>query len=453
MSRKLIVICANHWAPQRTRSNQRPVLDNAQLLGRWLKSETATGDKQLLFMDKACKDRKSSNFLSRGLSLCSTKADILSAYTFLVENYHEGDEIFLFGAGRGGYIARKLATILDQIGLLEDRDINNFNRLLSRHFPSDVTVGEHRGNQPDTRYSSRRVRIRLLGCWDTVGHNGLPMTGLKTLSSPFIRFESSEISSIVEHACQALAIDEERKSHDPAIWTVAADADQTTLRQVWFAGSHQNITGGLPNSQLSDIPLLWMINNAKNLGLAFDEDQVLMESNADSFGKITVAPPQNPLKSWVSRYLAAPRPIGMANSHFNRAGMLETEKLHSSVSQRIKSQFIDYSPRTLNNLISGELPIEQESSDLYVNARQYVRQPVDWPATLICNDNKMNCNLLDLSNGGAKIWFSGQLNVGTSLTLRTPMNLIQGTRGKIVWQQDNMFGLEFHTPTNLHKRA
>ena len=234
---------------------------------------------------------------------------------------------------------------------------------------------------------------------------------------------------------------------------MAAEPEMTEIRQVWFAGIHQNVTGGLPNSQLSDIPLLWMINNAKKQGLSFDEDRVLMESNADAFGRIALMPSQHAGNLTISGHQTAPRPIGIANSHFNRAGMRETERLHSTVMQRIKSQFVDYSPRTLNRLISGELSIEQENSDLYINARQFVRHAVDWPATLIRGDGKMNCNLLDLSKGGAKIWFSGRLKVGTSLIMRTPMDLIQEVEGKIVWQQDNMFGLEFDLPTELIKSA
>lgn len=450
MSRKLIVLCGNHWAAERMRSNRRPILDNAGLLGRWLSSTGAADNSQIIFNDNA---RGLSAILSRKSNPWSLQADILASYAFLAATYRQGDEIFLFGAGRGGYVARKLAAVLDLIGLLNPGDIDTVKKLISSYSPSDLNGDKSIKSPSQALRRSRHVRIRLLGCWDTIGHDGLPMTGLKTLSAPFMRFENGQIPAIVNNACQALALDEDRKSHRPAIWSGADDPTQTNVSQVWFAGSHQNITGGLPSSQLSDIPLLWMINKAASFGLCFKDDQVLMESNADAFGKMALLPSPAWPKSMIDKRLRMSRPVGRANSLFSRAGMLKTEKLHLSVEQRINSQFIDYSPEPLSRMVSGELPIDHEMSDLYVNARQFVRQPVDWPAVLIRNNDKLNCNLLDLSKGGAKIWFSGTLKVGTPLTLQTPMDLVKGKSGKIVWQQDNMFGLEFSNPVDLYKSA
>jgi uncharacterized protein (DUF2235 family) len=46
-------------------------------------------------------------------------ANILDAYRFLIDNYQDGDQVYLFGFSRGAYTVRVLAGFLNLIGLLE----------------------------------------------------------------------------------------------------------------------------------------------------------------------------------------------------------------------------------------------------------------------------------------------------------------------------------------------
>ncbi len=43
--------------------------------------------------------------------------NILSAYSFLVHNYTEGDELFFFGFSRGSFTCRSLAGMISQCGI------------------------------------------------------------------------------------------------------------------------------------------------------------------------------------------------------------------------------------------------------------------------------------------------------------------------------------------------
>jgi len=45
--------------------------------------------------------------------------EILGAYKFLVEQYEDGDDIYLFGFSRGSYTVRALAGLIDAKGLLD----------------------------------------------------------------------------------------------------------------------------------------------------------------------------------------------------------------------------------------------------------------------------------------------------------------------------------------------
>jgi uncharacterized protein (DUF2235 family) len=43
------------------------------------------------------------------------------AYQLLVENYHDGDELFLFGFSRGAFAARSLSGLVSRCGVLKAR--------------------------------------------------------------------------------------------------------------------------------------------------------------------------------------------------------------------------------------------------------------------------------------------------------------------------------------------
>lgn len=74
-----------------------------------------------------------------------------------------------------------------------------------------------------------------------------------------------------------IALNERRKPFTPTIWELPSNASQTVLRQVWFAGCHGNVGGGNTDHALSNIALIWMIEQVKSIKgstLEFDEDYV-----------------------------------------------------------------------------------------------------------------------------------------------------------------------------------
>ena len=50
--------------------------------------------------------------------------NVLKAYEFLVRNYEDGDEIFLFGFSRGAYTVRLLAGFIHKVGLVWPQQSN-----------------------------------------------------------------------------------------------------------------------------------------------------------------------------------------------------------------------------------------------------------------------------------------------------------------------------------------
>jgi uncharacterized protein (DUF2235 family) len=45
--------------------------------------------------------------------------EIIHAYTWLIENFDNGDEIFIFGFSRGAYTARSLSGLISKCGILK----------------------------------------------------------------------------------------------------------------------------------------------------------------------------------------------------------------------------------------------------------------------------------------------------------------------------------------------
>ncbi len=110
------------------------------------------------------------------------------------------------------------------------------------------------------------VKIEFLGLFDTVEAFGVPIEELRVAIDWAIwpiSFRNYRLSDKVKHACQALALDDERTTFHPLRIDQADLAEGQIVKEVWFAGSHSDIGGGYPESTLSFVPLVWM---AEQLG-------------------------------------------------------------------------------------------------------------------------------------------------------------------------------------------
>lgn len=76
------------------------------------------------------------------------------------------------------------------------------------------------------------------------------------------------VSSSVEFAFQALALDEERKSFSPTVWEFPeGDNRLKVLSQCWFPGVHSNIGSGYADTEIADLTLSWMITKLRTHGI------------------------------------------------------------------------------------------------------------------------------------------------------------------------------------------
>ena len=197
--------------------------------------------------------------------------NIRECYEFIFDNYEAGDQIYLFGFSRGAATVRSLSGFMHLFGILPKSRRELIKRAYKIYKIRNPKKREEKAKTFRERHHIRHwTKIKFLGVWDTVAALGLPMKSLSGLIDrlPFWRhkFHNFSLSESVEHAVQALAIDDERKVFHPVLWEPEICHYQT-VQQVWFCGMHTDVGGGYEESGLSDIALEWMVQKAVERGL------------------------------------------------------------------------------------------------------------------------------------------------------------------------------------------
>lgn len=205
--------------------------------------------------------------------------NILDAYRFLMENYEDGDRIYMFGFSRGAYTVRALGGFLRLVGLLNREQANLCDYALTAY----KRAAEKDDFQIAWRFqritSARRIPIKFVGVWDTVSSVLVPRPDRFFIPS-MQKLPYTATNSFVAVFRHAMAIDERRRMFRVNRWTdpqefqpnpfdKSGDPLAQDIRQVWFAGVHSDVGGGYPEDQsgLAKYALQWMLDEAKEHGL------------------------------------------------------------------------------------------------------------------------------------------------------------------------------------------
>lgn len=205
------------------------------------------------------KTKKLCSILKDAIKGTSLENNVIDAYKYLMDNYLEGDKIFLFGFSRGAYTVRKLSGVLQMFVLLHRGNSNHLRYILEVYSKGEkmFAVAEE-----FTKIFAKPVEIEFLGIWDTVVSKG----GLINWYKSFPYSRELSICKVVRHA---VAIDERRKHFKYS----ETDPKHKNQKQVFFAGVHCDIGGGYPEEGLSKICFEWIIREVRPLGLHFDDNK------------------------------------------------------------------------------------------------------------------------------------------------------------------------------------
>ncbi len=209
------------------------------------------------------------------------ESNIEDAYLFLAHNYVAGDEVYLFGFSRGAAQVRALARFMDWVGGIPKKADAYYIPVFYRNYLE--SRGEVSSFEVIKKINEKKPRdpiktiipvpIQFLGVWDTVMALGsrIKKSGQNTSTRERAFHVADSPAARVKVARQALAIDERRADFRPEIWKEPR-SDSQSLKQAWFCGVHSNIGGGYQKDGLANEALHWMLDEASNLGLEFDDD-------------------------------------------------------------------------------------------------------------------------------------------------------------------------------------
>lgn len=250
-----------------------------------LKSLTAETADQRVYYSQGVGTRRGESARG-GVTGWGIDDEIIEAYTWLIQNFDDGDEIFIFGFSRGAYTARSLSGLICKCGVLRLGAPLSIEQLYARYrIYGAPTIRSLQGKPlPDgasleerwlTAYS-RPTEIKFIGVWDTVGSLGLPVWSMAAKVRKY-RFLDTHLRLDNEYAFHALALDEHRKNFEPTFWTRtdrvghegAAERQIDKVEQRWFVGAHANVGGGYASDPLAQRPLKWLMEKAAGLGLVF----------------------------------------------------------------------------------------------------------------------------------------------------------------------------------------
>jgi uncharacterized protein (DUF2235 family) len=271
--KRIAIFCDGTWNTPDKEENGKKCQTNVVKLANSLSSRSTDGTVQKLYYDTGIGAEGS--LLRRvydGATGTGISKNILQAYRFLINNYEPGDELFFFGFSRGAFTVRSICGLIRNSGILDvkytDRTGEAYSLYRSRH-PSYHPKSEEATLFRKSFAVEESTKIKFIGVWDTVGALGNPLL-LKGYLSRKNEFHDTELSSKIENAYHALAVDEKRKNFQATLWHQQKDVKNQTLEQVWFPGVHSDVGGGYPETALSDIALQWMLDKAQSCNLAFD---------------------------------------------------------------------------------------------------------------------------------------------------------------------------------------
>lgn len=274
-----------------------------------------------------------------GRRVALLRESICALYHQLAQNYAPGDSLWFFGFGRGSFVVRSCIGMIRNVGLLHKQHLH---LLPDAWHIYQTRWGADAQNAVAFRQAYSAVpRIKCLGAFDTLGELGLPAPLTESNGADIPGFHDNRLSSAVDFAFHALAIDESRKEFRACPWRTAPERGQT--EQCWFSGNHRDMGGVRGDPGLANIALRWMVSRVAPLGLELDKPFL-----EDAMYQRSTQHPEDYRASPVRKSGAKFRPIGLTNGD---------ETLHPSAEQRFLRNS-DYRPVNLKTYMQRDEQIQ-----------------------------------------------------------------------------------------------
>ena len=357
--RRLIVCADGTWNKPDQEDHGQSSPTNVVKMQRAVRSVASDNTSQIVYYHSGVGSGDALDKLLGGAFGEGLDRNILECYEFVVNNFHEGDELYFFGFSRGAYTVRSLAGLIRNSGVLRQEYASMDKEAFSLYRDRDPAKHPNLDAAKKFRATfSHDVGIKCVGVWDTVGSLGIPIGLFEKFSAHKYAFHDVTLSSKVENAFHALAIDERRKPFAPTLWEQSkedADQNRNWLEQAWFAGVHSNIGGGYADAGLSDIAFCWMVERVNKLcGLEFNDDYVKQIARPSHLGRL-----QDSMTGGFELLGEFDRQIDDARETNDAHGVHTWEYVHESVQQLMKEPKVsrNYNPPNLSKYAKRPNPV------------------------------------------------------------------------------------------------
>ncbi|KAI8345752.1 hypothetical protein B0O80DRAFT_482016 [Mortierella sp. GBAus27b] len=321
MSSKLIVLCDGTWCGPETATHT-----NIHLLARYIGIDMSkldeSGFASLEDPDrdiKACYFRGGGlgssffDYLFQGVTGHDVREQCIEVYKYIVRNYSESCEVWMFGLSRGAYTVRCVAGMINKCGIIKSpKTASGRYDEMKTDSLCDEIYRTYRNSSPDCRPSSEEMHkfrmaashhkatpIKFMGLLDTVGSLGLPkFEGGIGLDYP--DFHDNVIPTEVDQVYHACAIHDRLWAFRPS--QAVRECSSEGIHEQWFPGCHYDLgrqrfrffpkhlaylgcfQGQVqPNHVIADLVLIWMLESIK---MHDSENQVIPSIN-DRIGALT----------------------------------------------------------------------------------------------------------------------------------------------------------------------
>ncbi|MDH2406614.1 DUF2235 domain-containing protein [Bradyrhizobium sp. SSUT18] len=189
--------------------------------------------------------------------------NIRLAYEWLIENYNDGDEIFIFGFSRGAFTASSLAGLIAIDGILKAGSPIGVTELFDRYKKGDeksiwTLKKEASGDASKLTEQeqwllkySQPAKMKVVGVWHAVGSVGVAAGNIPGISRSQFDYLQTGLRIHILNGYHALVIDEHRCDFAPTLWDVCHPKDPNAViaqprplsgvEQRWFVGAHANV--------------------------------------------------------------------------------------------------------------------------------------------------------------------------------------------------------------------
>ncbi|EXK83417.1 hypothetical protein FOQG_12279 [Fusarium oxysporum f. sp. raphani 54005] len=296
---KLIVLCDGMWCGRKTKTETN-IYMLARLMGIPVdRGEDSRDDDgfQARYFDGPGLGNAALDQISTGSTSPDIATRCIDIYKYIVDHFTDKHEIWMFGLGRGAYVVRCVAGMVNNCGIIKKTHDDHETSLLINHVYSmyETLDRDCRPSSPRmVRFRSRSswevaTPVRFMGILDTTDPAGLPYF-LSPATSKHPPVYDINALSAVKSVYHAISIHERLSLFDLCRIPEDIAEEQAevspSINEMWFPGMHYDIgrqnfpptlgagTRGRflhwlpwpaihPNLALSDLVLMWMLESIR----------------------------------------------------------------------------------------------------------------------------------------------------------------------------------------------